>query len=169
MRLAQVYRTSGVVVDDANEQMFKTKWTICSCVASAEGRIWTPIIPRRAAPALTRGATAASPCEASASRVSQRTTSSSIRRLLPGGVAALVSGAGFLWLGDSATDKVYRVNPRNSKVKPFALHQSADVLVFAEGSLWALDTLEGKITRVDPSTGRSLPSFPSRAISTVWP
>jgi class 3 adenylate cyclase len=156
MRLPQVYRTSGVVVDEANEQMFKTEWTICSCVASAEGRIWTPIIPERGVISGTyRGVSLRGiglKGEPGNDIVIDKAT-------LPGGVAALVSGAGFLWLGDSATDKVYRVNPRNSKVKPFALHQSADVLVFAEGSLWVLDTLEGKITRVDPSTGRSLPSL----------
>jgi hypothetical protein len=157
LRLAQVNRTSGVVVDPANEQMFDTKWTICTCVASAEGRIWTPIIPGRS----TTGTGTDRGVSLRGIGLEGEPVQDILvdKALLRGGVSALVSGAGYLWLGDSATIKVYRVDPRTPKVVPFALHQSADVLVFAEGSLWALDTLEGKITRVEPSTGRSLPSL----------
>jgi hypothetical protein len=154
MNLALVNRTSGVVIDAASEQGFNTKWTICACVASAKGRIWTPIV-LRVGVGVTRGVS----LRGIGLEGEPEKDIVIDRALLPEAVSALVSGAGYLWLGDSATDKVYRVDPRNSKVKPFALHQSADVLVFAEGSLWALDTLEGKITRVDPSTGPSLPSF----------
>jgi streptogramin lyase len=75
------------------------------------------------------------------------------------GVAAFVSGAGYLWVGSSVADRIYRVDPRTNIVKQFQLHQSADVLVFADGSLFALDTLDGKITRLDPSNRRSLPSL----------
>jgi streptogramin lyase len=58
-------------------------------------------------------------------------------------IAALVFGAGYLWVGDSVTDEIYRVDPRTSEVDPFTLKQSPDVLV---------------ITRVNPTTGHSLPS-----------
>jgi len=75
-------------------------------------------------------------------------------------VGALVSGDGYLWYADSATDRVYRVNPTTKKVDLFQLRQSADVLVFAEGGLWVLDKTDGKITRVDPKTGQSARSFP---------
>jgi hypothetical protein len=156
LRLAQVNRTSGVVVDPANEQMFDTKWTICTCVASAEGRIWTPIIPGRS----TTGTGTDRGVSLRGIGLEGEPVQDILvdKALLPGGVG---SGRGrrVSLARDSATNKVYRVDPRTPKVVPFALHQSADVLVFAEGSLWALDTLEGKITRVEPSTGRSLPSL----------
>jgi hypothetical protein len=159
MRLAQVNRTTGAVVDAANVQMFNTKWTICPCVASAEGRIWTPIASGPG-PELVSGRVPGVSLRGIGLEGEPEKDIVVDKALLPDGVSALVSGAGYLWLGASATDQVYRVDPRTSKVVPFALHQSADVLVFAEGSLWALDTLDGKITRVDPLTGPSLPSLP---------
>jgi streptogramin lyase len=148
-------RTSGVIIDPGSSY-FDTNSTTCVCIASAAGRIWTPIATGEFSPG---GET-------------RRTSLRGVglegepRRDIPlpgvtrsGGIAALVSGDGYLWVGDSATDRVYRIDPTTEQIRSFSLRQSADVLVFADRRLWVLDTLGGKITRVDPSSGHSSPSF----------
>ena len=144
--VAQINKTSGAVVDDGTGLAFNTAWTTCVCVASAEGSLWTAISNGKS---ISPGGETVGVSlrgidlkgESSRNIVVDRT-------LLRGGVSALVSGAGYLWMGDTVTDRVYRINPRTSDVKRFGLQQSADVLVFADGSLWVLDTLEGKVTRL---------------------
>ena len=153
LRVAQMNRTSGVIIDPGSSY-FDTNNTTCVCIASAAGRIWTPI---------ARG-------EPSPGGETLRTSLRGVglegepRRDIPlpaasGGIAALVSGDGYLWIGDSSTDRVYRIDPTTEEVRSFSLRQSADVLVFADRGLWVLDTLDGRITRVDPSSGHFSPSF----------
>jgi class 3 adenylate cyclase len=157
LHVAQINRTSGAVVDPGSGYFFNTKRTTCVCMAAMGDQIWTPIATGKSPVGTIEG-----------SGVSLRgigleggsTTDIVVDgTLVSGGITALVSGGGYLWVGDSTYGRVYRVDPRTSAVKQIGLRQSADVLAFEDGSLFVLDTLEGKITRVDPSTGHSLPSF----------
>jgi sugar lactone lactonase YvrE len=157
LRVALVNRASGAVVDAGSGYAFNTARTTCVCVAIAEHRIWTPIATGKS----PTGAFEGSGVSLRGVGLEGEPTMEIVvdRTLVSGGVAALVSGAGYLWVGDSTYGRVYRVDPRTSEVKRFALRQSADVMVFEDGNLFVLDTLEGKMTRIDPSTGHSLPSF----------
>jgi class 3 adenylate cyclase len=153
LHVAQMNRTSGVIIDPGSSY-FDTNSTTCVCIALAAGRIWTPIATGKPSPG---GETL---------RTSLRGVGleGEPRKDIPlpavsGGIAALVSGDGYLWVGDSSTDRVYRIDPTTDEVRRFSLRQSADVLVFADRRLWVLDTLDGRITRVDPSSGHSSPSF----------
>jgi Adenylate and Guanylate cyclase catalytic domain len=146
LRVAQVNRTSGAVV--RSDISFDTDQTTCVCVAAADGYLWTPIDPGAI---FSRGIT-----------LRGISLGGTARRdivvdpdLEFGGVLALVAGAGYLWMGDSTNNRVYRIDPGNSRVKRFSVGQSVDQLTFGDGALWVLDTLQGKITRVDPATGRS--------------
>jgi DNA-binding beta-propeller fold protein YncE len=76
-----------------------------------------------------------------------------------GGVSSLVSGGGYLWVGDSVTSQVFRVDPERESVSVVDLHQNADELLFAGGRLWVLDKLAGHLTRIDPSTAHASPPF----------
>ena len=163
--VAQVNRNDGAVVDPA--LTFNTNRTTCVCVALAADRRWTPI---------ATGKFPGDPSRPPGSPGRTGGTGTSVRgislegasgndvvvddALESGGVTALVSGGGYLWLGDSAKHRVYRIDPKSTKVKKISLRQSADVLVFADGSLWVLDTSGGKITRVDPRTAHPYSSLP---------
>jgi class 3 adenylate cyclase/outer membrane protein assembly factor BamB len=158
LRVAEVNRTSGAVADPA--RTFKTNTTTCVCVASAEGRLWTPVSTGKIEPngvgdVLGVSLRGFSPREGSYRDVLVDD------ELEFRAVSALVSGAGYLWMADSASDRLYRVDPETSDVLTISLRQSPDMLVFADGGLWVLDRLDAKITRVDPETGRSLRSFTS--------
>jgi class 3 adenylate cyclase len=153
LSVAQINRTSGAVVP--------TSWagirSTCVCLASSEGRIWYPF-----ATAKTAYAPSGTPGVSLRGTGLEGEPKNDIvvdKTLGAGDVAALVSGGGYLWIGDSATYQVYRINPRTSAVDRFPLRQSADVLVFGDRHLWVLDSLGGKITRVDPKTGHSLHSY----------
>jgi hypothetical protein len=157
LHLAQVNRVSGAVVDPGSGYAFDTQRTTCVCAAASEGKIWTPIATGKNPTGLFEGAGVT----LRGIGLEEESVTNIVvdRTLVSGGVTALVSGAGYLWLGDSTFGRVYRVDLVTAKVKRFDLHQSADVLVFEDGYLFVLDTLEGKITRVDPLTNHWLPSF----------
>jgi DNA-binding beta-propeller fold protein YncE len=158
LRVAEINRTSGAVVDPGRS--FKTNTTTCVCVALAEGRLWSPVSTGKIEPNGIGDVFGVSLRGLSLREVSDRDVLVD-DELEFRAVSALVSGAGYLWMADTASDRIYRVDPETSKVLSISLRQGADMLVFADGGLWVLDRLEAKITRVDPETGRSLRSFTS--------
>jgi streptogramin lyase len=85
-----------------------------------------------------------------------------------GGVSSLVSGGGYLWVGDSVTSQVFRVDPERESVSVVGLHQNADELLFAGGRLWVLDKLAGHLTRIDPSTAHASPPFTIAGDLRAW-
>jgi len=163
LQVPLINRGSGAVIDSENSDLFRTVksgatlGTTCICVASALERIWTPITTAPLTPVaippgvMLRGI-----------GLEDRSEKDIVvdKALLAGGVAAFVSGGGYLWVGDTFTDRVYRVDPTSSAVKIFPLRQSADLMTFADGSLWVLDKLGGRLARVDPRSRHSTPSFP---------
>jgi class 3 adenylate cyclase len=156
--LAQINRAIGSVIDASNEQLFRTNSATCVCVASAEDRIWTPMTgkgePNTGLPHPTglslHGVGLTNPDETDIPVAQARVSFA---------VTTLVSGAGYLWVGVSSPDRIYRVDPTGPAVKMIGLRQSPDLMIFADGSLWVLDRLGGKLTRVD-RRDRSHPSFP---------
>jgi class 3 adenylate cyclase len=159
LRVAEINRASGAVVDPARTTYaFETTRTTCVCVASAEGRLWTPISTGKIVPNGVGDVLGVSLRGLSLRGGSHRDVVVD-EDLGFQGVSAFVSGAGYLWVADSAGERIYRVDPHTSKVLPISLRQGPDMLVFADGGLWVLDRLDAKITRVDPETGRSLHSF----------
>jgi hypothetical protein len=156
LRVAQVNRTSGAIPDPGRHLAFGTSLTTCVCVAVMDGRIWTPLSPRKTT-VVGEGETLGVSLRGLGLGGEPAKDVPLDDALAPAAVAALVSGGGYLWVGDSANDQVYRVDPAARNVDAFRTRQSADVLVFADGSLWVLDTLAGKITRMDPRTGSTVP------------
>jgi class 3 adenylate cyclase len=158
LNVAQINRSSGAVVDPGDTYLFGMLDTTCVCVASAQDYIWTPISIAGFTPvgsAMRPGVSLRG-----IGLEGQRGRDIVVdRSLLPRSVSALVSGGGYLWTADTDLDRVYRIDPRNSKVTLFPLRQGADVMTFAEGSLFILDTNAGKLTRLDPSSGHALHSY----------
>jgi class 3 adenylate cyclase len=152
LRLAQIHRAGGSPVPNGGESMFGTKWTTCICVASALDRMWTPILT-----APTSQASLNAPGIALRGIGLHGQTEKDIpvdRTLTSGSVTSLVTAGSYLWLGDSMHERIYRVDPRTSKVTKIPLQQSPDVMTSGDGSLWVLDTSQGAITRVDPKSDR---------------
>jgi class 3 adenylate cyclase len=158
LRVAEINRASGAVVDPGRS--FETNWTTCVCVALADGRLWSPVSTGKIEPNGVGEVLGVSLRGLSLREGADRDVLVD-DELEFRAVSALVSGAGYLWMADTASDRIYRVDPETSKVLPISLRQGADMLVFADGGLWVLDRLDAKITRVDPETGRSLRSFTS--------
>jgi class 3 adenylate cyclase len=163
LRVAKINRTSGAVVDPGRSfktNTTNTNTTTCVCVALAEGRLWSPVSTGKIEPNGVGEVLGVSLRGLSLREGADRDVLVD-DELEFRAVSALVSGAGYLWMADTASDRIYRVDPETSKVLPISLRQGADMLVFADGGLWVLDRLDAKITRVDPETGRSLRSFTS--------
>jgi len=153
----QVHRTGGAVADGGERFASEVEYSTCLCVASAAGRIWTPIGAGRASAGILI-------VHGVALRGLGLSSDASEQVILDAGldttdIASFVSGAGYLWVGDTLDDRIYRFNPATSAIKIFDLRQSPDVLVFGDGNLWVLDKTAGKVARVDPSTGRHPPPF----------
>jgi len=159
LRVAQIYRTSGTVTDASNEPLFHTNSASCVCVASADDRIWTPIRTGKGEPNTGLPQPTGLSLRGVGLTNSHETDIPVAQARVSFAVTTLVSGAGYLWVGVSSPDRIYRVDPSGPAVKMIGLRQSPDLMIFADGSLWVLDRLGGKLTRVD-RRGRSHPSFP---------
>ena len=152
LQVPQINRGTGAVIEPVNMHLFRTGpyrtlGANCTCVASAKDRIWTPVATASSVGLMLRGI---------GLKGQPKPTDILVDRALPSqAVATFVSGGGYLWVGDSVSDQVYRVDPMHtgSPVPRFRLHLTPDLMTFADGSLWVLDKLQGKLVSVDPSSG----------------
>ena len=155
--LAQISRENGAVASLDVSDRFGGR--TCACIASAGGRLWTPIPihPRQPGEGfyLPGVAVRGVGLEGQPSEdivVDPKLTAESVR--------ALVFGDGYLWVPVNDPNLVYRVDPTTSAVSVLQVPLSPDLVTFADGYLWVLDTLEGKLARVDPTTGRTGHPYP---------
>jgi sugar lactone lactonase YvrE len=162
LQVAQLHRTDGSVIVPGGSEVFGTgtsgrsRVSACVCLATADDRIWAPVVREPGAPWLT-GASGVMLRGVALGDQSQHVTNIVVDpSLSPGGVTSIVSDGRNLWLGDTASDRLYKVDPqRPESVQRVPLGQGADAMVFADHNLWVMDALEGRLTRVDPRSGRS--------------
>jgi len=70
-------------------------------------------------------------------------------------------GGGAVWIGDSAENRVVRVDAKtNAVTQTIGVGSGPSALAFGAGALWVANTLDGTVSRIDPESGQVRATVP---------
>jgi len=72
-----------------------------------------------------------------------------------GDTIVLAAGGGALWIGDTISRRVFRLDLSSGRVKRYQIEGYVDDVAFGSGWLWVMDAIRGSVTRVNPRNGSS--------------
>ena len=67
----------------------------------------------------------------------------------------IAAGGGAIWIGDSAQNRVVRLDPKtNGVTQTIGVGSGPGALAFGGGAVWVANTLDGTVSRIDPATNQ---------------